>query len=165
MDAYFAQHDPGYPYYVYSGHGFTSSIGANGGLYNRVGRAFPDVSANGANLLFYEDGVLQPNWGTSLSAPIWASVLTLVNEKRGQQGKGPVGFVNPVLYEHPEVFHDITNGTNPGCGTNGFSAVEGWDPITGLGTPDFPKVLELFLGLPSGWGQVNRVAAADAVYS
>lgn len=46
------------------------------------------------------------------------------------------------------IFHDITNGTNPGCGTIGFSAVEGWDPITGLGTPDYNKLLEVFMSLP-----------------
>lgn len=61
---------------------------------------------------------------------------------------GPVGFINPVLYEHPEVFNDITSGHNPGCGTYGFEAVEGWDPVTGLGTPNYPKLLELFLSLP-----------------
>jgi tripeptidyl-peptidase I len=40
-------------------------------------------------------------------------------------GKRPVGFVNPVLYANPQIFNDITAGKNPGCGTNGFSAVEG----------------------------------------
>jgi len=59
-----------------------------------------------------------------------------------------VGFVNPVLYAHPEMFNDITLGDNPGCGTNGFEAVPGWDPVTGLGTPNFPKMLEVFLSLP-----------------
>lgn len=44
-----------------------------------------------------------------------------------------MGFVNPALYSHPEILNDITNGTNPGCGTPGFSAVPGWDPVTGLG--------------------------------
>jgi hypothetical protein len=33
------------------------------------------------------------------------------------------------------MLNDITNGTNPGCGTAGFSAARGWDPVTGLGTP------------------------------
>lgn len=69
-------------------------------------------------------------------------------EERVAAGKGPLGFINPVLYRHPEVLNDITNGTNPGCGTEGFSAAEGWDPVTGLGTPNYPKLLELFLSLP-----------------
>lgn len=59
-----------------------------------------------------------------------------------------VGFVNPVLYEHPEVLHDITNGSNPNCGSSGFKTAPGWDPVTGLGTPDYPKMLELFMSLP-----------------
>lgn len=33
-------------------------------------------------------------------------------------------------------------------GTLGFEAVKGWDPVTGLGTPNYPKMLELFMGLP-----------------
>ncbi|KAF8258774.1 hypothetical protein EI94DRAFT_1814614 [Lactarius quietus] len=33
--------------------------------------------------------------------------------------------------------NDITSGSNPGCNTPGFSAIGGWDPVTGLGTPDF----------------------------
>ena len=151
VDAYFASHDPGYPYYTFNGQDFSlpsSNIGANGGLYNRIGRGFPDVSANGANLQYYLLGMLMPQYGTSLAAPIWASVVTLINEKRAEHGKGPVGFINPVLYEHPEVLNDITSGHNAGCGTYGFSAVEGWDPVTGLGTPNYPKLLELFLSLP-----------------
>lgn len=67
------------------------------------------------------------------SAPVFASMLNLINEKRFAAGKAAIGFVNPVLYAHPEVMNDITNGTNAGCGTKGFSAVKGWDPITGLG--------------------------------
>jgi len=33
-------------------------------------------------------------------------------------------------------------------GTPGFTAVKGWDPVTGLGTPNFPKMLATFLLLP-----------------
>jgi tripeptidyl-peptidase-1 len=42
----------------------------------------------------------------------------------------------------------ITSGSNPGCGTNGFSAVAGWDPVTGLGTPIYSKLLAAFMALP-----------------
>ena len=94
------------------------------------------------------DGKEQAMDGTSLAAPIWASMLTLVNEERTKQGKGSVGFVNSVLYENTQIFNDITEGNNPGCGTDGFSAAPGWDPSTGLGTPEYSKLLSVFLGLP-----------------
>ena len=87
-----------------------NNIGENGGRYSRAGRGFPDVSANANNFPYYSGSKLQQTLGTSGAAPIWASVLTLINDKRSQCGKGAVGFVNPVLYQHPEVFHDITNG-------------------------------------------------------
>lgn len=112
LDTYFATHDPGYPTYNYSGDG---SIGANAGRYNRAGRGIPDVSANGNNLLVFRQNQVHYTGGTSMSTPIWASILTLINEERTAVGKGPVGFVQPVLYEHSEVFNDITRGSNPGC--------------------------------------------------
>ncbi|KAH9025386.1 hypothetical protein EDB85DRAFT_1982937, partial [Lactarius pseudohatsudake] len=41
--------------------------------------------------------------------------------------------------------NDITSGSNPGCGTDGFSAIPGWDPVTGLGTPDFEMLQNIFM--------------------
>jgi len=82
------------------------------------------------------------------SSPAFAAIINRVNEERLAIGKGPVGFINPVLYAHPQVLHDITNGTNPGCNTTGFSAAKGWDPVSGLGTPDYPELLKLYLSLP-----------------
>jgi tripeptidyl-peptidase-1 len=143
---YFSSHEPGLPYY--DANDQATNIGANGGFYNRAGRGFPDVSANGAELLAFVGGSLGHWFGTSLSAPIWGSVITLINEERTVRGKGPVGFVNPVLYANSWALNDIKNGSNPGCGSKGFAAVSGWDPVTGLGTPSFPRLLELFLGLP-----------------
>jgi len=37
------------------------------------------------------------------------------------------------------MFNDITSGSNPGFCDKGFSATEGWDPATGLGTMNFEK--------------------------
>jgi tripeptidyl-peptidase-1 len=37
---------------------------------------------------------------------------------------------------------------DPNCGSGGFQASEGWDPVTGLGTPNYPRMLEYFLSLP-----------------
>ncbi|KAH8897175.1 putative alkaline serine protease AorO [Thozetella sp. PMI_491] len=124
------------------------SVGANGGVYNRAGRGYPDVSAIGDNVLVYWDTEAFLIGGTSASAPVFAAVLNRINEERIAAGKSTVGFVNPTLYAHPEVFHDITVGNNAACNGKGFIASEGWDPVTGLGTPNYPAMLDLFMGLP-----------------
>ncbi|KAJ7931745.1 family S53 protease [Mycena leptocephala] len=51
----------------------------------------------------------------------------------GQTG----GFLNPFLYANAAALNDVSAGSNPGCGTDGFPAKAGWDPVTGLGTPNF----------------------------
>jgi tripeptidyl-peptidase I len=56
------------------------SVGAKGGVFNIAGRGYPDVSANGAKFDMYLHG--KPylgNAGTSLAAPIWAGIVTLVS--------------------------------------------------------------------------------------
>ena len=94
---YFAEAKPDLPYYIANAD--ASNVGANGGVYNRAGRGYPDVSANGAFLLTYVNLTQGTFFGTSLASPIFGSVLTLLNEERTAIGKGPIGFVNPVLYE------------------------------------------------------------------
>jgi tripeptidyl-peptidase I len=122
----------------------------NATVYNnsQTTRGYPDVSANGANYVIAVDGTLGLVYGTSASSPVFGSVVTLLNNARLAAGKGPIGFLNPTLYEFPGAFNDITLGDNKGCGTQGFRAVKGWDPLTGLGTPNYPKLLEVFLDLP-----------------
>lgn len=97
-------------------------------------RGFPDVSANGANFVIAIDGEFELVYGTSAASPTFGSVLTLINQARLDAGKTSIGFVNPTLYAYPSVLNDITEGGNQGCGTAGFSATVGWDPVTGLGT-------------------------------
>jgi tripeptidyl-peptidase-1 len=64
-------------------------------------------------------------------------------------GKNPVGFINQVLYKHPELFNDVKVGNNLGCGVDtAFKADDGWDPVTGLGSLDFGKLLDLYMNLP-----------------
>lgn len=111
-------------------------------------RGFPDVSANGVNYVTAVDGKFSLSFGTSASCPTFASLLNMINERRIQAKKSPIGFVNPVLYANPQVLNDVTTGGNEGCGTAGFSSVKGWDPVTGLGTPNFPAMLKLFMSLP-----------------
>ncbi|KAK5170613.1 uncharacterized protein LTR77_005202 [Saxophila tyrrhenica] len=92
--------------------------------------------------------------GTSASTPIVAAMFNRIVEERLRASKGPLGFINLVLYQHPGVLKNIAIGNNAVCcdgkcnATTGFRATPGWDPVTGLGTPDYPKMLELFAGLP-----------------
>lgn len=123
-----------------------NTYGAN--VYNRNGRGYPDVSAVGDNIVIFNKGLPTLIGGTSASAPVFAAILTRINDERLKAGKSTVGFVNPLLYKNPQVLHDITTGNNPGCGTNGFSAAKGWDPVTGLGTPNYPAMLKLFMAQP-----------------
>ncbi|KAI1748924.1 peptidase S8/S53 domain-containing protein [Xylaria castorea] len=119
-------------------------------VYNDTGKArgFPDVAAIGLSVATVWNGSTYGVGGTSASAPIFAGIVNLLNEERIAIGKGPIGFLNPTLYAHPQAFNDITIGNNPGCGTGGFNATPGWDPVTGLGTPNYDKLLPIFLRLP-----------------
>ena len=114
---------------------------------SRTSRGYPDISANGARFAVAVNSAFTLLDGTSASTPVVGAVFTLINEARLNAGKSSIGFVNPVLYANPGAFNDITTGNNPGCGTQGFSAVEGWDPVTGLGTPSYTKLLSVFLAL------------------
>ncbi|KAI9691946.1 MAG: hypothetical protein M1820_009654 [Bogoriella megaspora] len=119
-------------------------------IYNDTGnaRGYPDVSALGLKIVTVFLNRTLAVGGTSASAPIVAGIVTLLNEARLQAGKGPIGFLNPTFYAHPEAFNDIVNGSNPGCYTQGFQAQPGWDPVTGLGTPNFETLKSIFLDLP-----------------
>ena len=133
------------------------------GYYNRSGRGYPDVAAQMRNYLIYDGGYLQPIGGTSAAAPVFAAIIGLLNDARRVKGLPPLGFLNPWLYgAGRDGLTDIVGGGNQGCtgfgevGPNegfpnggpvilyaGFNATDGWDPVTGLGTPDFGKLLEL----------------------
>lgn len=82
------------------------------------------------------------------SSAVLGFILTLINSARMYAGKSSIGFINPTIYKYPYVLNDIESGSNMGCGTMVFMTVEGWDPVTGLGTPNFPKPLALYLSLP-----------------
>ena len=67
---------------------------------------------------------------TVVARQTFAGVISLLNDYRLSQGKSSLGFLNPLLYSTGLAgLNDITSGSNPGCGTNGFTAVAGWDPV------------------------------------
>ncbi|KAG1833678.1 peptidase S8/S53 domain-containing protein [Suillus subalutaceus] len=94
-------------------------------------------------------GQRSPAGGTSCAAPTFAAFVSMLNDARINAQKTPLGFLNPFLYSTGyTALNDITDGNNPGCGTLGFNATVGWDPVTGYGTPNFEKLKELVLAMP-----------------
>ena len=111
--------------------GYLATLGdTNAGLFNTSGRGYPDVSAQGVGYQVTIAGQVTPVDGTSASTPLFASVVSLLNDRLIAAGQSPMGFMNPFLYAGGQVaLNDITSGSNPGCGTDGFPAADGWDPV------------------------------------
>ncbi|WP_423383288.1 S53 family peptidase [Burkholderia sp. LMG 32019] len=105
----------------------------------------PDVSAN-ADFTFYvcanQAGCTANEYGgTSFAAPMWAGFVALANQQAAASGKAPVGYFNPLIYAQNQVngaltpayaatFHDVASGA-----AGSYSAVEGYDLVTGWGSP------------------------------
>jgi kumamolisin len=105
-----------------------------------VGRGVPDVSGDADPQTGYNihvDGQSLVLGGTSAVAPLWAGLVARLNQKLGKS----VGFLNPSLYKNPGVCFDITQGNN-----GDYQAGVGWDPCTGLGSPDGTSLLAALSG-------------------
>jgi len=92
--------------------------------------------------------------GTSASAPAFASLITLINGIRMKRGLHKLGFLNPLLYNKilsKSSYNDIVTGNNTCCMggklccPHGWYTAPGWDPVTGLGTPNIGKWLDILL--------------------
>ncbi|MFY9532021.1 MAG: S53 family peptidase [Candidatus Acidiferrales bacterium] len=119
----------------------------------QTGRGVPDVAGDADPTTGYNvvvDGAVTVIGGTSAVAPLWAGLTALVN----QSLKQPVDFLNPLLYSQnvEPAMNDISQGDN-----GGYNAAPGWDPCTGLGSPDGAKLLAALSGQPVA--QARRRAA------
>jgi tripeptidyl-peptidase-1 len=106
---------------------------------NASRRCCPDLSVYDAGYYIIQDGSETPIGGTSAAAPALAGMISLINDARLNAGRPPMGFLNPFLYQNQAAVLDVTRGSN-----NGFAAVKGYDPASGLGTFDhdtFSKLL------------------------
>ncbi|KAK5015812.1 hypothetical protein LTR60_002699, partial [Cryomyces antarcticus] len=123
------------------------------GLYNKSGRAYPDLAAQAQHFVTVWNGTEVLLDGTSASTPTAAAVIALVNDALLAQGKPPLGFLSPWLYQLGfKGLNDIVSGSAIGCGGDGFPAKAGWDAVTGWGTPDFLKLK----ALAGAGGEVGR---------
>ena len=108
---------------------YVKSLGnTHEGFYNKIGRGYPDISAQGYHYISVWNGTREGRVfdGTSASAPTVAAVVALVNDALLADGKPPMGFLNPWLYSRGhEGFTDIFLGSNEGCNTTGFPARRG----------------------------------------
>jgi subtilase family serine protease len=83
--------------------------------------------------------------GTSLSSPEWAGLIAIADQING----GGLGLINGGLYRigadagrYAADFHDVTLGNNTADpSVPGYPATAGWDPVTGLGTPNAAVLL------------------------
>ncbi|KAF8267515.1 subtilisin-like protein [Lactarius quietus] len=111
------------------------------GFYNALGRGVPDISAQSHQFEFILANKPFIMSGTSCATPTFAGIITLLNDYLISTGRYPLGFLNLWLYDRGIAgLNDITSGNNPGCNTPGFTAITGWDPVTGLGTPNFERL-------------------------
>eukprot|EP00475_Leptophrys_vorax_P027929 TRINITY_DN3_c0_g1_i1.p1 TRINITY_DN3_c0_g1~~TRINITY_DN3_c0_g1_i1.p1 ORF type:complete len:604 (+),score=202.53 TRINITY_DN3_c0_g1_i1:38-1849(+) len=119
--------------------------------FTSTGRGYPDIAALGHNFLVYIDGSFEAVGGTSASSPTIGGIVSLINAARVASGQKKLGFANPWLYQlwasHPAAFNDVVSGDNicteDGCASTckGFKAYKGWDPVTGLGTPNVKEII------------------------
>ena len=111
----------------------------------------PDVSAN-ANFTFYvcaDQTTCTANdyGGTSFATPMWAGYIALVNQQLAANGDPTIGFINPTIYaqnvtsSYGTDFHDITSGTS-----GSYSAVTGYDLVTGWGSPNGVGLINALTG-------------------
>ncbi|KAH6660808.1 tripeptidyl peptidase A [Truncatella angustata] len=154
----------------YLKHGINSKAKAYyeaGGFTNFSGRAFPDISAHSLhpNYAFFSRNRQGSTGGTSASVPIVAGLIGLLNDVRLRAGKPTMGFINPFLYgimTKGGSLIDVATGTATGCdGTNSqtgevlkgsgiipyasWNNTVGWDPVTGLGMPNFADMAKAAL--------------------
>jgi subtilase family serine protease len=109
-------------------------------------RGVPDVAFQASSRtgpLVYDTAPGAGGWfivgGTSCSSPQFAGLVAIADQIAGHG----LGQINPTLYnlangpDYGSYFFDVTTGNNQADPSiPGFPATTGWDPVTGLGTPD-----------------------------
>jgi len=116
-----------------------------------AGRGVPDVAGDADPLTGYQvrvHGADQVLGGTSAVAPLWAALITRLNQHLDTR----LGDPHRALYQIGETaFHDITVGTN-----GAYTARPGWDACTGLGRPNGAALLTALTALAAEPGRSTR---------
>jgi subtilase family serine protease len=138
--------------------------GVTGNQYSNGMRQVPDIAASADPLTGYRiydstgggcsgEDCWVAIGGTSASTPLWASLITLANQRATSAGKSTLGFINPALYKMGSsatlkaAFHDVTVG-----GNLYYPATSAWDFTTGWGSPVTDTLVAELLTLQSSGG-------------
>ena len=132
--------------------------------YNSSGvlmRAYPDVALSGSQYPIFNNGTQGTEYGTSASTPLFASMVTILNDYRIRNGMPPMGNILPFLWTlgrlRPDAFNDIVIGNSSTAGPQnsgncstaitcgGFTAAVGWDAVSGFGSVNFNRLLQYAL--------------------
>jgi uncharacterized protein (TIGR03437 family) len=155
------------------------------GVPNDNARDTPDISFAAAD---YHDGYIIyvsgansfGEGGTSISTPIFAGVLTLLNQylvTNKVQAHPGLGNINPKLYSLATagntIFHDVTVGNNivpcklatVDCSTGheGYSAGIGYDQTTGLGSANVSNLVTQWSGQTFGSDTMTLSASPSTI--
>lgn len=108
-------------------------------------RNVPDIAASAnTNMQICTNGGCAGGYGgTSFASPMWAGFVALANQRAASLGLPRIGFLNPILYNlggqsgYDKLFHDTERGRS-----GLYQAVEGFDLVTGFGSPHGPALLK-----------------------
>jgi len=131
--------------HVFGTPGYQGTLPA-GSTPNNGMRGVPDVAFQASartGPLVYDTGANAGGWfivgGTSCSSPEFSGIVAIADQMAGHG----LGQINPTLYQlasgpnYGTYFYDVTTGNNQLVSTiPGYPAAQGWDPVTGLGTPN-----------------------------
>ncbi len=118
--------------------------GVNGGVITHCGICNVLFGLKPSDPVFFIFG------GTSAGSPQWAGLAADADQMASGSPSVRIGNINAALYQYSthqakygNVFHDILSGNNDVAelGGQGYNAGNGWDAVTGLGTPDASRLL------------------------
>ena len=128
-------------------------------------RGVPDVALdadNNTGVLIISEGKSFKVGGTSIATPMWAAIGSLIDQYNGRE----MGLLNPMFYEisrtgdYGKVFTQITSG-----GNGYYSAHSGWNPVTGLGTPNVSELLNISAQILLPYGSNVVINSGNFTYN
>ncbi|MGA9725251.1 MAG: S53 family peptidase [Candidatus Binatus sp.] len=131
-------------------------------------RDIPDISLGASAQLpgfWYSPGApICCYGGTSFSAPMWAGFARVIEQKAGAR----LGNLNPEIYHLAPMgagasgLRDVTSGNNSSSGVTGFTAVAGYDLVTGWGSVDMATFASAYVSSISSGPSPTPTATASA---